>query len=319
MPVPGAGCGDYTRGMLMGLLLLAVAVVSSQNPPAQQAPAPPPGTDIYLVGIENGKWGAPAPMSVEKGYDNQPFFDPAGRYVLFTANRDGKQMDIYQYDREKRTVSQLTRTAPEGEYSPTIPPEPPGKPALKRDGFTVIRTEPDGTQRLWQFDRQGGSPQLVLTDIKPVGYHAWVDADRLALFVLGQPATLQLARVSTGQAETVASGIGRSLHRVPGTRSVSFVQREASGEFWIKQIEFDSKKIDTLVKAVEGSSDRDYAWLPDGKTILMSAGTKLFSWTRGAAGWTEAFDAAPHKLGAITRLAVSPKGDTVAMVVAEAR
>ena len=35
-----------------------------------------------------------------------------------------------------------------------------------------------------------------------------------------------------------------------------------------------SKKIDPLVKAVEGSSDRDYAWMPDGKTILMSAGTK---------------------------------------------
>jgi hypothetical protein len=181
----------------------------------------------------------------------------------------------------------------------------------------VIRAEPDGTQRLWQFDRQGGSPELVLTGIKPVGYHAWVDADRVALFVLGQPATLHLARVSTGAAETAASGIGRSLHRIPGTRSVSFVQREATGEFWIKQIEFDSKKIETLVKAVEGSSDRDYAWLPDGRTILMSSGTKLFSWTRGAAGWTEAFDAAPHKLGTITRLAVAPKGDAVAIVVSE--
>jgi hypothetical protein len=287
----------------------------AQPPPA--APAAPAGTDIYLVSLDKGKWGAPVPVSVEKGYDNQPFFDPGGRFVLFTANRDGKQMDIYQYDRETRAVSQLTRTAPEGEYSPTIPPELPGKPALKRDGFTVIRTEPDGTQRLWQFDRQGGNPQLVLTEIKPVGYHAWVDADRVALFVLGKPATLQLARISTGAAETAASDIGRSLHRVPGTRSVSFVQREASGEFWIKQIEFDTKKIDPLVKAVEGSSDRDYAWLPDGKTILMSAGTKIHSWTRGAKDWTEAFDAAPHALGAITRLAVAPKGDAVAIVAGE--
>ena len=71
------------------------------------------------------------------------------------------------------------------------------------------------------------------------------------------------------------------------------------------------------MKAVEGSSDRDYAWMPDGKTILMSAGTKIMSWTRGAAGWTEVFDGAPHQLGAITRLAVSPKGDAVAIVVAE--
>ncbi len=38
-------------------------------------------------------------------------------------------------------------------------------------------------------------------------------------------------------------------------------------------------------------SDRDYAWMPDGKTIVMSAGTKVWSWTRGAAGWVEVFDA----------------------------
>jgi hypothetical protein len=59
------------------------------------------------------------------------------------------------------------------------------------------------------------------------------------------------------------------------------------------------------------------AWLPDGKTILMSGGTKVFSWTRGASGWTEVFDAAAHHLGAVTRLAVSPAGDAVAIVVAE--
>jgi hypothetical protein len=59
------------------------------------------------------------------------------------------------------------------------------------------------------------------------------------------------------------------------------------------------------------------AWMPDGKTILMSGGTKVFSWTRGGSGWTEVFDAAPHNLGAVSRIAVSPKGDAVALVVAE--
>jgi len=190
---------------------------------------------------------------------------------------------------------------------------PDGEPG----GFSVIRTEADGAQRLWRFNAQGRNPQLVLTDIKPVGYHAWVDADHLALFVLGQPATLQLARVSTGKAESVAGNIGRSLHRIPSTRMVSFVHREASGEYWVKSIDVDTKKIEPLVKAVEGSGDRDCAWMPDGKTILMSSGTKVFSWTRGAAGWTEVFDGAAHKLGNVSRLNVSPGGDAVAIVVAE--
>ena len=64
--------------------------------------------------------------------------------------------------------------------------------------------------------------------MKPVGYHAWVEPDHLAMFILGQPATLQVGRVATGKADVVARDIGRSLHRIPGTRLVSFVQREST-------------------------------------------------------------------------------------------
>jgi hypothetical protein len=159
----------------------------------------------------------------------------------------------------------------------------------------------------------------VLTDVKPVGYHAWVDASTAALFVLGPPATLRIADLKTGKAEIVAEGIGRSLHRVPGTRIVSFVQREASGEFWIKQIDVDSKKIEAIVKTpdVEGSTDRDMAWLPDGRTILLSSGNRVLAWTRGTTEWREVFDVAAHGLGTPSRLALSPKGDAVAIVVSE--
>ena len=212
----------------------------------------------------------------------------------------------YVFDRASGKATQLTQTA-ENENSPTYLPAGIGAAG----GFSVVQSEFDASggrpaspiQRLWRFNAAGKSPQLILADINPVGYHAWMDAGQLVLFVLGQqgkPATLQIASVKTGKAEIVTDNIGRSLHRIPNTRLASFVQREGSGEFWIKQIDVSSKKIDPLVKAVEGSSDRDYAWMPDGKTILMSAGTKVMSWTAavrslakegGAAGWTEVFDA----------------------------
>lgn len=256
----------------------------------------------------------PSPVSTTPGYDNQPMFSPDGSRILFAANHDGKQTDIYAFDRTTRSVSQVTRT-PENENSPTFLPAGIGAAG----GFSVVQSEMDRTQRLWRFDAKGGNPQLILNDIKPVGYHAWVDADRLALFVLGQPNSLQLASVKTGKGEVVANGIGRSLHRIPGTRLVSFVHREPSGEFWIKQIDIDSKKIDSLTKVVDGNNERDMTWTADAKTILMSGGTKVYSWTRGASGWTEVFDAATHNLGAVSRLAVSPKGDAVAIVVAEVK
>ena len=294
----------------------------------QAAPAAPPGTDIYVVPMNGGvaslKSAKPAPVSNAPGYDNQPNFSPDGSHILFAANRDGKQTDVYVFDRATSKVTQLTQT-PENENSPTYLPAGIGAPG----GFSVVQSEFDEKgarpaspiQRLWRFNATGKAPQLILKDINPVGYHAWIDAERLVLFVLGaqgKPATLQIASLKTGQAEVVADNIGRSLHRIPGTRLASFVHREGDA-FTIKQIDTDSKKIDALVKAAEGSSDRDYAWLPDGKTIVMSAGAKIMSWTRGASGWTEVFDAAPHQLGAITRLAVSPKGDAIAIVTAEIR
>ena len=316
----------------MRALLLAILAYGAMQAPA----APVPGTDLYLLPMAAGpaslKSAKPLPVSTAGGYDNQPNFSPDGSRILFAANRDGKQIDIYAFDRSTQRVTQLTQT-PENENSPTHLPAGIGVPG----GFSVVQSEFDSKggrpaspiQRLWRFNAEGKAPQLILKDINPVGYHAWIDAERLVLFVLGaqgKPATLQIANVKTGQAEVVTDNIGRSLHRIPAsaeatagkpaTRLASFVHHEGDA-YTIKQIDVTSRKIDTLVKAAEGSSDRDYAWLPDGRTILMSAGTKIMSWTRGEPGWTEVFDAAPHQLGAITRLAVSPKGDAVVIVVAE--
>jgi hypothetical protein len=276
---------------------------------AQQAPPPPPSTDVYVAemaaGLESLVDARPQPIATEKGYENQPFFTPDGRAILFTANRDGKQMDIYEHTRGGAT-RQIIAT-PEGEYSPTITPD---------GGISVIRVEADGTQRLWRFERDGSRPHVLLANVKPVGYHAWIDGGRLALFVLGSPATLRLARPGEGAGEIVASDIGRSIHRVPNSRAISFVQREREGKFVVKQLDPDSMQITNLTEAIAGSSDRDTAWMPDG-TLLMSAGTQVFAWKQGSEGWRAVYDVKPYGLGNVTRLAVAPDGRALAFVVAE--
>ena len=305
-------------------LTLAVAIMAGLGQ-AAAPPVQPPGTDIYLVPMSSGlpvTSAKPMPVSAAAGYDNQPSFSADGNRILFAANRDGKQTDVFVFDRRQGRVTQLTHTA-ENENSPTYVPGGAG-PA---GSFGVVQSEFDRNgarpaapiQRLWRFNADGRSPSWILADINPVGYHAWIDDDQLVLFVLGaqgKPSTLQIASVKTGKAEIVAEGIGRSLHRIPGTRLASFVHREGDSHI-VKQIDIATKKIDILVKAVDGSSERDMAWTPDGKTILMTAATKIYSWTRGQSGWTEVFDGAPHQLGAITRLAVAPKGEALAIVVAE--
>jgi hypothetical protein len=317
--------GEYTPAVRALLLLAALGsgflpAPSPTQPPV--APAPPPGTDIYLVPLASGlasfEDAKPSPVSTAKGYDNQPMFSPDGGTLLFAANHDGAQTDVFAFDRASGRVSPLTRTL-ENENSPTTLPEGIGDPR----GFSVVRTEKDRRQRLWRFDARGESPELVLADVEPVGYHAWVDSETVALYVLGEPSTLRIASVRTGEAEIVAEGIGRSIHRIPGiprSRLVSFTRREATGELWVQQIDVDTRKIDPLVKAVEGSSEGDMAWMPDGRTLLMSSGRKVFAWSRGASAgrdWLEVFDAARHGLGDVSRIAVSPSSDAVAIVVAE--
>ena len=254
-------------------------------------------------GLDSLKGAKPQPVAIEPGYDNQPSFTPDSRMVLFTANRDGKQTDIYEHTRGGAT--RLLIGTPEAEYSPTVTPD---------GGISVIRVEKDGTQRLWRFDRNGSNPHVLLANVKPVGYHAWIDGGRLVLFVLGPPATLRLARPGEGPADVVATDIGRSIQRIPGGRAVSFVQREGQSRFVVKQLDPDSKQMTTLTDAVEGSADRDTAWTPDG-TLLMSAGTRIFAWRAGDKSWREVYDVKPHGLGDVSRIAVAPDGKALAIVV----
>ena len=291
--------------------------------PAQQAP---PDTEIYLAPLKvaNGtvELGKPIDITNSPGYDNQPFFTPDGSAVLFTSIRGGgagggaNQTDIYRYDIASKRISQVTNT-PESEYSPTITPS---------GALSVIRVELDGnnTQRLWEFTADGGSPKVLLENVKPVGYHAWADDKTVALFILGgsgQPSTLQVADTRSGTARTLATDIGRSLQRMPGsgaTRLVSFVQRERHGEMvhlTIKQLNAETGAIETLTPAVEGANEADLAWTPDGTLLMVKEGV-LYGWKRGQSGWKEVAALQPLGLARVSRLAVSPRGTWIALVAA---
>ena len=281
--------------------------------PQAQTPNSPPDTEIFLATLNlAGSAGAivrPVNISNSPGYDNQPSFTPDGRAILFTSIRGGTQTDIYRYTISSRDVARVIDT-PESEYSPTVTPD--------RAHISAIRVEADGTQRLWQFTTDGRQPQLVLTDVKPVGYHAWTDSQTLALFVLGQPATLQLADTRSGKAETLARNIGRSLQSVPLHGTVSFVEREGAAatlKLHIRELDPKTRAIAPLVDAPAGAREADLAWAPDGM-LLIAKDDVLYGWRRtdAAAGWRKIAELAPLGLTGVSRIAVSPAGDRIAFV-----
>ena len=273
----------------------------------------PPATDIYLADLRvaHGRVtvGPPVNVTMRPGYDNQPFFLPDGRAFLYTSIREDSQADIYRYDIDTKTSVRVTAT-PESEYSPT--PLPDGK------GFSVIRVEADSTQRLWAFDLDGSRPRLVLDSIKPVGYHAWADAHALVLFVLGSPSTLQIADAGfpAARGEVFAKDIGRSLQRIPGQASVSFVQRDSVAGPALEELDVPRRRVRMLVKVPAGADF--FAWTPDG-IVLTASGTKLYQWDSRRGGvWEQVADFAAAGLSSVTRLAVSPKGDRIAIVAVPA-
>jgi dipeptidyl aminopeptidase/acylaminoacyl peptidase len=279
---------------------LALAIVAFTYP-QQQAPA----TEVFLARLSLDAMpvsgGDVTNISNSAGYDNQPSFLPDGSAVLFSSQRDGKQMDIYRYTIATKTLTQLTHT-PEGEYSPLVTPD--GKT------FSVIRTEADGTQRLWRFDLDETNPRLVLENIKPVGYHVWTDATHLGLFVLGQPATLQIADTTTGAAQVVDSRIGRSLQRNPNNGRVTYVGKPEGGHWIVKEIDPKTREIVTLTETADNNQGEDLVWHPGG-WLLMASGTKLMGWKPGQS-WTQVGDFSTAGINRITRMAIS--ADRLALV-----
>src|SRR5882672_6610513 len=171
------------KNLVMGSVSLLSAVLMFATSAAAQTPSPsptPPASDIFVIDLRmEGKLrvGQPLKITSAVGYNNQPSFLPDGESILYTSIRE-KQADIYRYDLRAAATTQVTNT-PESEYSPTLMPD--------KKSISVVRVEGDGTQRLWQFPLAGGGPSLILENIKPVGYHLWVDDNTLALFVLGKP------------------------------------------------------------------------------------------------------------------------------------
>lgn len=286
------------REMIRELLPLGLVFGSAL---AAQAP---PGTDIFVMPLTRTGGaltvGTPANITARAGYDNQPFFAPDGKSIYYTSQRDG-QTDIFRYDLAAGTSSQVTRTR-ENEYSPTVMPD--GK------HFSVIR---DSVQLLWSFTLDGTPVKPLLDSIRPIGYHTWLNADTVFVFVLGTPATLRRAELAGGTAAIVASDIGRALLKVPGRHAVSYAQRDSSG-YQVRVIDPVTGQGELLVRLPEGNEF--FIWLPDG-ALLSASGNRLLRWRAGDNDWTEVARFSEPGLQRITRLALSPAGDRLALVGAE--
>lgn len=296
-------------------VFLATAGCSGETPadatreagePAAPATAPQ-GTDVWLLELvqEGDALRAVEPRNLtdRPGYDNQPYFTPAGD--LLFVQMEGERTDLWRWNSETERSIRLTATPADSEFSPTPIPD-------SESGISYIRAQTDTNGRLWRMPQEGAAPEVVFPDIGPVGYHAWFDTDHVALWLLQDPSLLQLVELDTQEARTLATGVGRSPQSVPNRRAVSFTRATDDGTaFEVYDLDLDSTEV--VARLPEGSEF--HAWTPDG-VLLGSDGSRVLAWREGV--WQEVVDLAHMELR-LSRLAVSPDGTGLALVAEPGR
>jgi hypothetical protein len=261
-----------------------------------------PSAQVWLARIANGIPTEPLRISPEKGYHNQPMFSPDNLFVYFTSEQADGQTDIARYRIEDGELD-LVIQSPESEYSPT--------PIPGRNAVSVIRVElPGQEQRLWSLPLDNGTPELLMPDVEPVGYHTWIDAGSVAVFMLGESFTLHRASIGPGPSEFLADNIGRTLRLNPLNGNVLFVDKNTS-PWSIASINPQTRAKVSVISLFPGIEDFEAD--PTGR-LWMGYKSKLYLSQPENRNWRLVADFRADGFNNITRLASSPDGQYLAII-----
>lgn len=284
-----------------------------------------PTTDIYMLKMKPQKKQIKlshlTKISDNEGYDNQPYFTPDGKDILFVSEVKGqKQTDVYQYHigkMGKNKVNQVTNT-PESEFSPKF------NPKTHRISTVRIETDKDSTQRFWDLSIMYGKYYKALKErefviseqLKGIGYYDWINKDEAAVFIVGEKKHA-LYRFDTrfpAQKKQIHDNAGRAILKVPHKNAVTFVSKSETS--WrIMQYNFDTDSLTEITATLPECED--FCWHPKGYLLAGDKG-KLYAFyptkKKDNLGWVQVADLAEQGIGEFYRLTVNKRGNRMAIV-----
>ncbi|MEH6408271.1 MAG: hypothetical protein V7767_13405 [Leeuwenhoekiella sp.] len=263
-------------------------------------------TEIYLFDLvpKNASFEVKNGQNISNnaGYDNQPsFYD--NEAILFSRMRN-EQTDVAKYDMKTKEISWLTETPEGGEYSPQHIPD--------SEDFAAVRLDTSGLQRLYRYETKT-SKNTTINDLK-IGYFAFYNNSKFISAVLsGSNLDLYLSDISSKKDSLIVTNIGRSLHKVPNTNSMSYtvINEDQNMDLYLLDMggELESYFVCQLPIGIQ-----DYVWLNDSQILLGSRDHLYIYDTLGVTEWKEMADLSEYHLKNITRLAVSSDGNHLAVV-----
>jgi hypothetical protein len=267
-------------------------------------------TEIYLIDLQKSEDSifvkSVENISKKIGYDSQPSF--VNNQELIYAGTTNNQTDIITYhidSREKTTVNKKTSG---GEYSPQKFPN--------SSRIAAVRLDTTGLQRLYSYDiinEQKATSTELLADYK-VAYYAFHDDHNIvASVIINNELELIKANLETGKVENITTNSGRSIHKIPGSDSISYtaVNEDGIHEIYIINIMEDNESFYVCDLPI---GIQDHCWYSVSE-LLIGSGSKLYSYDFfGNAKWEEIADLSSYNISEINRITVSPDKSKIALV-----
>lgn len=262
-------------------------------------------TEVYLFDLNNdkGNWtvGKGKNISNNPGYDSQPYFY-SNKSIVFSSTRNN-QTDIAEYTLKTGEIKFINNTPNGGEYSPQRIP--------RSKDISAVRLDNDGLQRFYQYSYKTGKSTEIIADLK-VAYPLWYDKNTaINVVIVGDDLDLIVSKLKLKRNTTIQKKVGRSVHHVPKTTSISYISKE--NEQW--EVKMFNPKNGERRKIIETVGKKeDVCWLPDG-TLLMAVGNTLMKFNpANDKNWSFFHTFPKNKFNNISRILVNSKGTQLVLV-----
>jgi hypothetical protein len=250
-------------------------------------------------------------ISNKPGYDNQPAFFPDGSSLYYTTQAldlsdTGLGVHAVKYDLRGGVATPLPSAFG---FSPT--------PTADARQLTTLR---EGS--VWLYDASGREIGR-LTETNTAGYYTRFDNRTWVLFMNEPGRRIVIYDARSKKLETVATGAVTAPYRIPGQRAVTFVADEPftpqpSSDAprptrVLRRLDLKGGKVTTLA-TIPFPSGGQHVWTSRG-TILIASGPRIFEWSPSQPDvWRPVYSADHPDLQGITRIALSPAEDRIALV-----
>lgn len=269
---------------------------------------------VGMLDMSNGQFAVSNLVNISHhpGYDNQPAFFPDGKRLVFTSqiavlDETGHAVQATIHDLTNNTSTPVPGALG---FSPT--PAADGSLMLLREG------------RVWRHDADG--KETALTETNDAGYFARFDERTWVLFMNDKQRRIVIYDATTKALDTMAIGASTAPIRVPGKQAVTFAAVEPfpapEGEaaktapprkFVLRQLDLSDRRVETLA-TIPFPTSGSHVWTSRG-TLLMASGHTIYEWNPARPDeWRPVTQFENPGLQGLTRIALSPRGDRIALV-----